>query len=82
MGVAYSDPPPPQWGCSSSQDKKAGSSEQLIHATTTWQLSDQLQQLLSSSELEATLHDCFSEDGRERVCTLCLLVHVSLAICL
>ena len=77
MGDAYSDLPPPQWGCSSSQDKKAGliakvSHLQLIHATATWQLSDQMQRLLSSSELEATAHECFSEDGRERVCRLCV----------
>ena len=82
MGVTY---PPPRGH--SSQNKKSGSivkvcNPQLRHVATTWQVADQLQRLLSSSELEAKVHDVFTEDGRERVCTLCLSVHVSLAICL
>ena len=60
------DVPPPQ-------DKGAGSIAQESHpkekvAATNWQ------QLFSSTELKATLHDVFTEDGRERVCASCLSV--------
>ena len=72
MGVTRLDPPPPQDApppkdSSPSQNRKAES-------TTSWQLSSQLQQLLSSSELKATTHDVFSEEGREKVGILCCLL--------
>ena len=78
MGVTCPDPPPPQDAppprdSSPSQDKKAGSTAKfkVKHAATSWQLSCPLQELLSSSKLEATVHDVFTEDGRERVCVSC-----------
>ena len=67
MGVTCPDPHPPQdappRGSSPSQDK----------STQSWQLTSQLQQLLSSSELKVTTHDVFSEEGREKVGILCCL---------
>lgn len=75
MEVTCPDPPlpqdvPPPRDSSSSQDKKASSTAKfkVKHAAKNWQLSVPLQELLSSSELEATVHDVFTEDGRERVC--------------
>ena len=53
-------------GSSSSQKEKPSSS--VKRADKNWQLSDPVQELLSSSKLEATMHDIFTEDGRERVC--------------
>ena len=72
MGIIPPEPPPPQdapppRGSFPSQDRKA-------EPATSWQLSSQLKLLLSSSELKATTHDVFSENGRERVCVLCCLL--------
>ena len=78
------DAPPPR-DSSPSQDRKAESTTmarvkhavstvkvshpQPRHAAKSWQLSRPLQQPLSSSKMEVTTHDVFTEDGRERVCT-------------
>ena len=76
MEVTCPDPPlpqdvPPPRDSSPSQDKKASSTAKLKvkHAAKNWQLSGPFQELLSSSKLESTMHDVFTEDGRERVCT-------------
>ena len=68
MGVTSPGPPPPQdapppQSSFPSQDKKA-------EPATSWQLSSHLRQ---SSELKATTHDVFSDNGRERVSVLCHL---------
>ena len=87
MEVTCPDPPPPQDAPpprDSSPSKKAGSTEKekfkIKHAATNWQLSGPLQELLSSSELEATIHDVFTEDGRERVCVSCVIMQYRLKI--
>ena len=72
MGVTFPDPPPQ--GSSSSQDKKTGSLARSSypkgkHVATNRQLL--LQQLISSNEGDATMHDVFTEDGRETVCVSC-----------
>ena len=75
MEVTCPDPPlpqdvPPPRDSSPSQDKKASSTTKLKvkHADKNWLLSGPFQELLSSSKLESTMHDVFTEDGRKRVC--------------
>ena len=68
MGPLW-DPDAPQ-GCSPSQEKEA-QSHKVKHAAKNWQLSGPVQELLSSSELKTTIHDVFTEHGRERVCVSC-----------
>ena len=79
-------PPPLGWGSSPSQNHQQTyvtcSSNSITlqiagvkQTDTSWRLSNSLQQLLSSNELEVTTHDVFSEDGKERVCASCFSMH-------
>ena len=68
MGIISPEPPPPQdapppWGSFPSQDTK-------VEPATSWQLSNQLKQLLSNRDMKFTAHDVISKNGKERVCVL------------
>ena len=86
--IIYPNPPPPQdtpppweWGSFPSQNYQQtyvtynSNSITLPLTDTSWQLCSSLQQHLSSSEVEMTVHDAFSENGKKRVGALCLSMH-------
>ena len=81
MGPALPSPR----GSSHSQNKVASSTAKesypkVKRPATNWHLPVPLQQLLSSGELKATLHDVPTEEGGERVSVWCSFSTVSLAV--
>ena len=72
MGIISPEPPPPQ--DAPPPRRSFPSQDRKVEPATSWQLSSNLRQLLSSSELKFKAYDVVSKIGRERVSVLCCLL--------